>query len=295
MVQTTLGSVALKDNTAISICKKSFLSGSDAWSAVRRVHKSHGMLLSVSLLVVCAVVFGVLYLDSPARAQEYDSRGSVQPLAAAPVRIEESTYISVIPFETITYSDPDLYAGETSVITEGRDGVRRVTEILEYSGDELSAVTAVSSTIIAKPVAETVAVGTLERPKTASCGTYIWPAEGVLSSHFGRRKTDVGSSNHQGIDIAGDKGDSIYAADGGEVILADRSVSGYGLLVQILHDNGDVTYYAHNSEVLVAVGERVCQGQEIAKMGSTGVSSGVHCHFEIRIDGVPVNPTKHLP
>jgi murein DD-endopeptidase MepM/ murein hydrolase activator NlpD len=122
---------------------------------------------------------------------------------------------------------------------------------------------------------------------------FIWPTEGVITSKFGPR-TGFGSSNHQGIDIGGAYGESITAADGGLVIKADWYY-GYGLLVQIQHDNGDVTYYGHCSELLVREGDRVYQGQVIAHMGETGQASGVHLHFEIRQNDTPVNPLNILP
>ena len=83
------------------------------------------------------------------------------------------------------------------------------------------------------------------------------------------------------------------AADG--VVTYAGILSTYGELVKIQHGNGDETYYAHCSRILVSVGERVSQGQEIAKMGMTGNATGVHCHFEIRKDGTPVNPLDWLP
>jgi murein DD-endopeptidase MepM/ murein hydrolase activator NlpD len=144
-----------------------------------------------------------------------------------------------------------------------------------------------------QPVAEVVANGTAPRPLTASYGTYIWPAEGIITSNFGYR-TGFGSSNHQGIDIAGDYGQTILAADGGEVIMSDW-YSGYGYLIQIKHDNGYITYYGHCSELLVAEGERVYQGQEIALMGATGQASGVHLHFEVRQNAEPIDPLTVLP
>lgn len=297
MTRATMGSVKSKNEPSILICTRSFFqSGATGISrAMKRAKKSYRTVAPVTVFAVIAIALGALLATSPALAQEESMPEQVVPLAAAPVRLEESTYLSVIPFETVTYPDPELYAGETAVVTEGRDGVRKVTQLFEYEGDQLSSVTAVSSTIVIEAVAETIAVGTLERPLTASYGTYIWPAEGVISSYFGKRSGTVGSSNHQGIDISGKKGDSIYAADGGLVIRADSKLKGYGKLIQIEHDNGDITYYAHNSELLVSEGDRVYQGQEIARMGSTGVSSGVHLHFEVRINGTPVNPTKYLP
>jgi len=136
--------------------------------------------------------------------------------------------------------------------------------------------------------------GVAEFPVTASTGAYIWPTQGNLSSRFGRRSTSVGSTNHKGIDITGPFGHPIYAADGGEVIVSGWS-SSFGLVVEIRHDNGHVTLYSHCSELLVGVGERVRQGQQIAQMGRTGIASGIHLHFELIINGVNVDPLLHLP
>jgi len=128
----------------------------------------------------------------------------------------------------------------------------------------------------------------------APASAYIWPASCTLTSRFGYRSTSVGSSNHKGIDLSGPYGDSIYAAGGGEVIVSGWSNS-FGYVIQIQHDNGDVTLYSHCSKLLVSVGERVDQGQEIAKMGQTGIASGVHLHFELIVGGVNVNPLSFLP
>jgi len=129
---------------------------------------------------------------------------------------------------------------------------------------------------------------------TASTGTFIWPADGVITSPFGPRNISIGSRYHKGVDIPGPQGSSIYAADGGEVIESRWSDS-YGLFIRIRHDNGIVTLYSHNIENLVSVGERVSQGQVIALMGRTGIATGVHLHFEVIVDGVNVNPQLHLP
>jgi murein DD-endopeptidase MepM/ murein hydrolase activator NlpD len=72
-------------------------------------------------------------------------------------------------------------------------------------------------------------------------------------------------------------------------------MGGYGYTVRIDHNNGKQTYYAHNSRLLVSVGQHVYKGQQIAKMGSTGNSTGNHCHFEVRINGVSKNPMSYLP
>lgn len=206
---------------------------------------------------------------------------------------EQRQHTEEIPYDVQYYNDNTVYEGNTKVKTKGVPGENLVTEnAILLNGTEQSS--QIIGTVMTKePVAETVAVGTAQRPTSASSGKYIWPSEGIITSGFGPR-TGFGSSNHQGIDIAGSYGQDIVAADGGEVILADWYY-GYGLMVQIKHDNGDITYYGHCSELLVKKGDKVYQGQVIAHMGSTGESSGVHCHFEIRANNTPVNPVNYLP
>jgi len=132
-----------------------------------------------------------------------------------------------------------------------------------------------------------------DRPSGVSTGFYIWPADGTVTSRFGPRRASVGSSNHKGIDISGRSGDPLLAADGGEVIFSGWSDT-FGNMVRIMHDNGHVTLYAHCSSLLVRTGDIVTQGQRIARMGMTGISSGVHLHFELIVNGVNINPLPHL-
>ncbi|MDJ0619392.1 MAG: peptidoglycan DD-metalloendopeptidase family protein [Calothrix sp. MO_192.B10] len=127
-------------------------------------------------------------------------------------------------------------------------------------------------------------------PKSSS--TFIWPAKGVLTSGYGWRWGRM----HRGIDIANSTGTPIYAAADGVVTKASWNRGGYGKLVEIRHQNGTVTRYAHNSKILVKVGQQVKQGKTIALMGSTGFSTGPHTHFEIRPAGKgAVNPIALLP
>ncbi len=122
--------------------------------------------------------------------------------------------------------------------------------------------------------------------------SYIWPARGVLTSGFGRRWGRM----HRGIDIAAPVGTPIFASAPGEVIAAGWNSGGYGNLVKIRHYDGSVTYYGHNSRVLVRTGQIVAQGEQVAEMGSTGRSTGPHLHFEIRPNGEDaINPIAFLP
>lgn len=103
----------------------------------------------------------------------------------------------------------------------------------------------------------------------------------------------MGYSGHTGIDLGGAVGTAIYAYKSGTVTFAGWG-SGYGLHVKIDHGNGITTYYAHCSELFVSVGQQVSEGQMIAKIGMTGYTTGPHLHFEVRINGVPVNPYPYI-
>jgi len=119
--------------------------------------------------------------------------------------------------------------------------------------------------------------------------------DGWISSYFGYRTDPFDGHRewHPGVDIAGKKGEPVVAVAAGIVTYAGKH-GGYGNLVQINHGNGFVTRYGHNSKVLVAVGDTVSKGQEIALMGSTGRSTGPHVHFEVWRSGRVVNPIKYL-
>lgn len=124
----------------------------------------------------------------------------------------------------------------------------------------------------------------------------IWPVAGPISSYYGYRTSPggIGSTFHEGVDIAGDYGTPISATAAGTVTQAGW-VGGYGYLVEVKHADGIVTRYGHNSAVLVYEGQHVDQGSMIAFMGSTGNSTGPHCHYEVRIHGEAVDPMYFLP
>lgn len=132
-------------------------------------------------------------------------------------------------------------------------------------------------------------------PALSGGGALNWPLGGPITSPFGWRVHPItGASRfHSGIDIGGDYGDTIHAAGAGVVSYAGW-ISGYGYAVIIDHGGGISTLYGHNQALLVSEGQSVSQGQPIAECGSTGNSTGPHCHFEVRVDGEPVNPMGYL-
>ena len=124
----------------------------------------------------------------------------------------------------------------------------------------------------------------------------MWPIKGKVTSAFGTRQNPMGGSSweyHTGLDIAVPMNSDIKATGGGVVKFAGWD-GGYGNLVIINHGMGLETYYGHNTKVLVKAGDTVTRGQVIAKSGSTGNSTGPHCHYEVRVNGVPVSPVKYV-
>ena len=126
-------------------------------------------------------------------------------------------------------------------------------------------------------------------------GAMIWPLSGPITSPFGWRTHPITGAQrfHSGIDIGGDYGDPIYAAQAGTVEYAGW-ISGYGNAVIINHSGGISTLYGHCQSLEVSTGQSVAQGELIAECGSTGNSTGPHCHFEVRVSGEPVNPLEYL-
>jgi lipoprotein NlpD len=113
-----------------------------------------------------------------------------------------------------------------------------------------------------------------------------WPAKGKVVEEFNEAK-------NKGIDIAGKMGEPIQAAADGKVVYAGNSLRGYGNLVIIKHDNTYLTAYAHNRTLVVKEGENVRKGQRIAEMGDSDANM-VKLHFEVRMNGKPVNPMQYL-
>jgi murein DD-endopeptidase MepM/ murein hydrolase activator NlpD len=137
----------------------------------------------------------------------------------------------------------------------------------------------------------------MERDLTSKSAPEGWPLRtgGVVTSKFGFRRHPITGrrSMHKGIDIAAKSGTDIVAMADGLVIFSGRK-SGYGNIVQLRHANGLETRYAHNSRNLVKEGDLVKKGEVIAKLGSTGRSTGPHVHFEVRKNGEAVNPMRYL-
>lgn len=137
--------------------------------------------------------------------------------------------------------------------------------------------------------APAAAPATAEAPKPADSGTmnWAWPASGKVVGSFN-------DASNKGVDLAGNIGDPVLAAESGEVKYVGSSLRGYGNLVIIKHDSSFLSAYAHNQEVLVKEGQQVKKGQKIATLGNSDADRP-KLHFEIRRQGKPVDPLKYLP
>jgi murein DD-endopeptidase MepM/ murein hydrolase activator NlpD len=143
--------------------------------------------------------------------------------------------------------------------------------------------------------AAAIAAGQVPPNEPMGSGRFIWPAQGPVVSGFGMRWHPIlgGYRMHTGIDIGAPYGAPIVASDDG-VVLFVGWYGGYGNTVILDHGGGLSTLYAHCSSILVSQGINVQRGQAIARVGATGYATGPHLHFEIRVNGVPVNPLSRL-
>lgn len=227
------------------------------------------------------------------------------------VKIKET--VSVLPVkytreeqeEEIIEIDSYSYNDNYELVSDGIKGRKLSTYAVTYiDGEEVSRKLTSTETIeLPQEDAETeytytnvtedvnsvdkVQLQTESIPETENVfsGSFIWPVNGgYVSDPF------ISDRNHKGLDIAAPSGTDIYASDSGTVIEAGWNTGGYGYCVVIDHANGYTTLYAHASEVYVSVGQIVSQGDLIAAVGTTGDSTGNHCHFEVRYGGSYLNP-----
>lgn len=200
------------------------------------------------------------------------------------IRKEQQTYTETYEEEVIYIDNPDAYIGDDTVLVEGSAGEREVTAMVVYEGDVETEREVLAQTVLVQAVPKEVSRGTKALP------TYIKPITGGrYTSGYGYRWGEL----HRGVDWACPIGTTARAARSGVVTHAGWANS-YGYCVYIDHGDGVVTRYAHLSKVLVSPGQYVSQGDKIALTGNTGRSTGPHIHFEICINGSPVNPLNYL-
>lgn len=215
----------------------------------------------------------------------------IEPLLQVKVTYTE-TVEQTIPYENETVYDDEMRKGLTEVIVQGVDGKKMVTqEVVLVNGKQIG-VNVLSEDIIQEAVQGKVKVGT-KIVTGVGTGSFSRPTYGTITARYGSGGSRWSSGRHTGLDFAAPSGTSIVASDSGRVSFSGWNGS-YGYTVIIDHQNGYETYYAHCSKLLVSVGETVSKGDLIARVGSTGNSTGSHCHFEVRYNGVTKNPENYL-
>ena len=204
--------------------------------------------------------------------------------------VEQSTYEEEYFAEVEYVYNDNWYTTKSVTLQEQEAGYHEVTALITKRNGTEESREMIDEVVIKEPVKKIVEVGTQTPP------TYIKPLSGGRqTSGFGRRKapTKGASTNHKAIDWATPTGTAIWASSGGTVSIAGWQ-SGYGYVVYINHPDGNQTRYGHLSKILVSVGQKVKQGQKIALSGNTGRSTGPHLHFELRVNGTPVNPYNYF-
>ena len=206
------------------------------------------------------------------------------------------TWTEEIPFSTKQTQSSDYAFGTTRTVQEGENGVRTITAQNVYATDgTMLSQTILSSEVTKAPVDREIVVGTkLPSGSVAQVGngTFIWPVPQFTGC------SRWYSSSHKGVDIRAPAGTPIYASASGVVTRAGYerggAGTGYGNSLIIDHGNGYSTLYSHCLSLTVSAGQAVSQGQLIGYVGSTGRSTGNHCHFEVKINGTSVNPLSYL-
>lgn len=193
-------------------------------------------------------------------------------------------------YKTVTEEDDSMAYGTEEVVTEGQNGMDRLTTKIKTVNGETTNVVIVSSETLTPSVDKVVKVGTKTYAGGGTApimsGSWAWPtiSQYYISSYFGYRWGKV----HEAIDIAGSgEGSPIYAAGSGTVVTARTNSGSLGTYVTINHGNGYYTLYGHMHSRLVSEGQTVQKGQQIGTMGHTGFATGTHLHFGLYYGGLP--------
>lgn len=225
-------------------------------------------------------------LETISRGDKICIHKTVTPVSVE--MVETGKMKEIVPYETIKKKSKKYYIGDEVVEVKGVDGVQIFEGTVTKVGGKITDRDTKSIEVLTKKVDKLILVGATKRPKTAPTGTFknpLTPGSYVVTSRPGWRW----GRTHEGIDMGCGVGNPVYASDGG-VITCSGGYGGYGNCIDIQHNDGWMSRYGHLSSMVVRVGDKVYQGQLIGYSGNTGRSTGAHLHFEIRHNGVFVDP-----
>lgn len=190
----------------------------------------------------------------------------------------------------VVKSTDDLYIGENEVI-EGEKGKSLLYKEITYEGLLKTNEEIVREKLIKPPINTVIKKGTKNPYYDGIAFLYRPTTGGYITALFGEERVN---SYHKGLDIAKDMGTDVIASFNGRVKSAGYNNGGYGNLIIVEHEDNMETYYAHLSDIYVSEGDEIKKGDVIGAIGSTGYSTGPHLHFELRVDGIPVNPEPYI-
>jgi len=225
---------------------------------------------------------------SQAKAQVRAARAKTKKLRT---NVESETKVISARAEQTRFVRDELVGARDQIATTKQ---QKLTDLSQLTAEERAAAEEIDS-LQASSAALTARIQAAQANRsggsssTPSSAGLIWPASGPVTSPFGWRWGRM----HEGIDIGASYGSGIHAAAAGTVLYCGWE-SGYGNLVVIDHGGNLATAYGHQSAIAVTCGQQVSQGQVIGYVGSTGHSTGPHLHFEVRINGAPVDPLGYL-
>lgn len=214
--------------------------------------------------------------------------------------VREMETLSFLDYQTLEVETSSLNVGTRTVLVKGQRGEKRSNIEVTYVDGIESGRKVIKSEVTKNPVVETIGIGTYsaspDDPQTVYFGSPLtgsgemgWPLDGGwVSDSF------ISDRNHKGLDIAAPESTEIYAAKEGTVIASGWNSGGYGNVVMIEHENGYATLYAHMISTYAVEGQYVSKGQLIGFVGNTGNSFGNHCHFEVRYQGICLDPASFL-
>ncbi|GBU10910.1 hypothetical protein AwErysi_05260 [Erysipelotrichaceae bacterium] len=215
-------------------------------------------------------------------------------LAFSKIEIEEVEEPLLYDIEYV--DDENLYQGKSTVLEAGEDGVQRIQYIFKYSSTGEKVYLSEEQLEVIKPAKKAVIQRGVKEATHIGSGIFIWPSQSRRVSAEYMDPT-YGFGPHYGMDINDKLNGDIYAADNGTVVSATYN-SSYGNHIIIDHNNGYWTLYAHLNKINVREGEVVESGDVIGGMGTTGLSTGIHLHFEIRVGSndrsSAVNPRQYI-
>lgn len=202
--------------------------------------------------------------------------------------VNDTRLVDIEPSVKIERSE-ELLIGESKV-TEGKKGKKEQNINITYRNGEKKSVSVLSENIIEQSSSKVITKGT-KSILNGTSAVFTSPTRGgTITSNFGERW----GKNHNGLDIAGNIGDPVMAVLDGKVKSTFYERDGYGNVVILEHEGGIETRYAHMSKIGVKIGDTIKKGDIVGEVGSTGRSTGPHLHFEVRVNGSPVDPQKYI-